>query len=429
MYFIISMDQDSQTSIYMGYSLVSQLITSDPGNVPDLRNIYAHIIIIASMTTACYQKWSETCANGWEAVVIFILPFGLQRVLAPYAQMPDSCCTAVYAACLCALSIFTVHRLMSVLLMALKSLDKTISWISMTVSALGWLPVIFYHWRRVGMTQLLFVSWLIKFTFKILVHCWITKTSIDWVIIASNLSQCCASYIDLLSISVMMASVSKYILHLLRLCVRDSTPGQLHGNHHGDGMTLGLVFFLLGLQCGLMQAKPAERFLMIGLILVIILALLVQTAFEIVEPSLATLGAIYSGRLNLHHVRVLTVSVLLLLLSLFKVWVLLGIFHLDPWFIALIFSDIDNIVRIVGVLAVYILFVVNVHLKSPWQELDDYIYYIKATCKVFEFLVAVSAVVLCVVAAFAGHWNVIGKSTLLGQYIGNTMFRKRHCSI
>ena len=396
---------NNPTTLHVPVLVENQLSSESSFN---LDNVYVHVIIVTSMIAASHSKWSEISPNMWEVGLFFFLPFGLQRFLAPYTQT-SNVYHGLYLVCLCILVIFILYKAFTALTVVWELLYKTITRVCFMINTIGWFPVFVYHWRRVNLAQVLLVSWLIKFTSNLVIYQSVTEKSINWAVLSSDFCECCVSFVDLIAVGVVVSNISKYALWLVRLCLRETTPGQQHGNHEGEGWNLGFVFFLLALQCGLTEAKSAERFVMIGLILVIILSLLVQSAFEIAEPSLATLGVTYTGRLNFYHVRVLAVSLLLLFVSVVKVSMLFGIFQLDPWLIALVFSDMDNIVQIIGALAVYILFIVNVHLKTPWEELDDYIYYVKAVCKVFEFLVALSAVVMCVLAALSGHWNLIGE--------------------
>lgn len=67
-----------------------------------------------------------------------------------------------------------------------------------------------------------------------------------------------------------------------------------------------------------------------------------------------------------------------------------------------------TIVQVMGSLIIYGLFVSNVHSESQMKDLDDYVYYINAGSKVFEFLVAVVVLGYTAWATLTGEWNYIG---------------------
>ena len=69
-----------------------------------------------------------------------------------------------------------------------------------------------------------------------------------------------------------------------------------------------------------------------------------------------------------------------------------------------------TIVQVMGSLIIYALFVSNVHSESQVKDLDDYVYYINAGSKIFEFLVAVVVLGYTAWATITGEWNYIGMS-------------------
>ena len=89
-------------------------------------------------------------------------------------------------------------------------------------------------------------------------------------------------------------------------------------------------------------------------------------------------------------------------------------------------SNLVTIVQVMGSLIIYALFVSNVHSESQVKDLDDYVYYINAGSRIFEFPVAVVVLGYTAWATLTREWNYIGMS--IEQLFGVTCIPRENRS-
>src|SRR5690348_7515917 len=87
-----------------------------------------------------------------------------------------------------------------------------------------------------------------------------------------------------------MAYVSRYILHAMKLYLRDYNA-IFNDNMMHNGWTEAMTMILLALQTGLIHLKMPQRTAVMSIILFIVASSLIQSMFEILEPILLTLSA------------------------------------------------------------------------------------------------------------------------------------------
>jgi E3 ubiquitin-protein ligase RNF139 len=64
-------------------------------------------------------------------------------------------------------------------------------------------------------------------------------------------------------------------------------------------------------------------------------------------------------------------------------------FKLSTWLLAVSAFSLEVVVKIVCTLSIYALFVVDSRRNTYWENLDDYVYYIKAVGNGIEFVFGV----------------------------------------
>ena len=267
----------------------------------------------------------------------------------------------------------------------------------------GWMEFFTYHWRRTSLARVLMIAWLIKFTAKVIL-CWQAGLSNT---LAGSLVECFDSILDLAGVSVLVGLTGRMILDFVKTFLQQNQEQPVEDRHQETWT--GISFFLLGMQAGIVNhQKHQERLLLIGLVLFVTLSFFLQSAYELTEPVLMSLGATYTGIISGKHLRTLAVCIVILIVPGFMIVILCQMFSFDAWLFVIISSNLVTIVQVMGSLTIYSLFVSNVHSETQLKDLDDHIYYINAGSKVFEFLVAVVILPYTAWATLNGHWNYLG---------------------
>jgi hypothetical protein len=109
----------------------------------------------------------------------------------------------------------------------------------------------------------------------------------------------------------------------------------LDQNLDKTGVVEGVIMALLALQIGLIDLPMPQRMGAMCIILFIVVVSLVQSMHEIVEPILLTLSASHS-RSILRHIRVLTVCLFVLVVSLYITFFVCRLFDVDLWMLVVI---------------------------------------------------------------------------------------------
>ena len=147
----------------------------------------------------------------------------------------------------------------------------------------------------------------------------------------------------------------------------------------------------------------------IGLVIFMVVPIVVQSAYELIEPALMSLGATYTGVLNRIHLKTLVVCAVILVLPGYMIIVFCQMFTFDILLFSIISYNLVAIVQVMGSLVIYALFISNVHSERQVKDLDDYLCYISAGLKVFQFLVAVVFQGYAAWAMLNEEWNYLGK--------------------
>ncbi|EDO49103.1 predicted protein, partial [Nematostella vectensis] len=267
---------------------------------------------------------------------------------------------------------------------------------------LGWIPLFRLHWNRVEMSRVMVFLWWIKFALRVSM-----QKQINWFWFFASFGESCTTLPNLLAASIVVSEISRSILYHTQLCLK-AQPYQINETLHGFGVNEGIAFFILNLQIGLVQGGSKEHSLVSCLVMFVTLSLLIQDAFDITEPILGMLGVTYAGKFTMAHCRALLVSLTILILPCYLVYVICSTFAAGTWLFVIISNSLVTVVQLIGALSIYGLFVLNVHKERSWENLDDYVYYINAVSKVFEFLVALGVVAYSTWSTVTRDWSLVG---------------------
>ena len=192
------------------------------------------------------------------------------------------------------------------------------------------------------------------------------------------------------------------------------------------GWTEGCTMLLLAVQMGLIELKAPQRAFLMSIVLFFVLSSLIESMYEMADPFLLELGASRSPNIW-RHVRAVLLCIFLVLFPTYMIYVICQFFDLDFWLLVVVSSCVLTAVQTIGSICIYVLFITDMLTSTtesePWHQLDDYVYYVKAATRVFEFSVAVFVVAYGVHESLFRQWSVINASILVVHCYLNVWLR------
>ncbi|XP_068746561.1 RING finger protein 145-like [Montipora capricornis] len=371
------------------------------GSIYGCSLLYAQVCIAVSVAIAP-RKWT-TILSAKQTVGMFIFfPILIQLVTSLFVEA-TSILRDVCLAYLVFASVIQLYKACVGVLQLLHNFPGLVKHIWRVVVTYGWLECFIFHWKRIELDRILMVTWLIKFVGKFL-YFFIHGVLIA---IAASLVECFDNLQDLAGASIVVGVAANLALDVINKILKGNLERTMEERHQ-EAWNDSISFFLLTQQTRLTSLTKPERLMLLALIMFVTISLFLQSIYELTEPALMSLGATYTGVFNSKHLRTLAVCSVILILPAYMVIVLCQVFTFDAWLFVIISSNLVTVVQVTGSLFIYALFVSNVHSKSQVKDLDDYVYYINAGAKVFEFLVALVVLGYTAWATFTGEWNLIG---------------------
>lgn len=384
----------------------SRETTSYLGGIYGYSLLYAQVFVAVSVAIAP-RKWATASAK--QTVGMFVVfPVIIQLLTLPFVKA-SSILRDICLAYLVFASVIQMYKACLGILQLLQDFPGMVKNTCRIVITFGWLDFFIYHWKRVNLGRVLMVAWLLK-CFAMFSLFLVSTRSISLAIFGS-LVQCFDSLQDLAGASIVVGMAANLTLDIISLLIKGNRERPMEDRHQ-ELWNDSVSFFLLSVQVGIVSLPKQQRLMLIGLVMFVTISLFLQSAFELTEPALMSLGATYTGVVSGKHLRTLAVCALILVLPGYMIIVLCQMFSFDAWLFVIISSNLVTIVQVMGSLIIYALFVSNVHSESQVNDLDDYVYYINAGSKVFEFLVAVVVLGYTAWATLNGDWNYIGRTTL-----------------
>jgi len=213
----------------------------------------------------------------------------------------------------------------------------------------------------------------------------------DWVVQGVvAMAEICESPLLLISFCVVVMCLSCAALLLAQHLL--STCGATAGGQPllQSGVTEGVVAFVLGLQTGLTEMEMPGRVGALSIILFVVIASLLQSCLEVTHPVLLSLPA--TNRRCVRHIIPIILTISLFFLPTLMVHALLTKVSSDMWTLVIISTCLVTAVQALGHLVTYTLFVWDSMLTVPSPNMDDYVYYVKATTRGVELLLALAVV-------------------------------------
>eukprot|EP00112_Aurelia_sp_Birch-Aquarium-sp1_P024010 Seg7397.1 transcript_id=Seg7397.1/GoldUCD/mRNA.D3Y31 product="RING finger protein 145" protein_id=Seg7397.1/GoldUCD/D3Y31 len=240
------------------------------------------------------------------------------------------------------------------------------------------------HWRRLTLHSSLIVYWTIIFNFHFVSLVLFTHARLSYGVMLACIAHTCNTYVKMFACCYVIYFGSKIILYIVRWMFVDDNVLLNETQQRPTGLRETIGFLLLGFYTDLPNINASKRIVLVELIQLLLISALIRSSFEVVEPYL----------LALHSAPVLSrrkhVIILVFISTLMYMAAYVGL-HLYDLRKRLPFS-IPNIITIIQIASAFILHLLYMYDSwriALWEELDDYVYYIKGGCRGLEFILIV----------------------------------------
>ena len=262
--------------------------------------------------------------------------------------------------------------------------------------------LLLFHWRRLNIPTCMIAMYVLLFSYNLVIFLVFSNevlSAMQFLHLCIALS--CNTTLSMMACCFVIHRISRTILYGIKLIHREeNVVAQDDPIGSPDGMREGFGFFFLGLYTGLSNCHISRKLILLQLIFFLLISALVKSMFEVTEPILL---AVASQHINSYkkHLRVVLFSLLLLIVSIFLSFRVYTLKEKIPF----VTPNVITIAQITAALLLYTLYLYEAHQNGTWDQLDDYVYYINGTCRLFEFAV-ISAVLCYRVCDFSLEWTL-----------------------
>ncbi|XP_028592017.1 E3 ubiquitin-protein ligase RNF139 [Podarcis muralis] len=252
-------------------------------------------------------------------------------------------------------------------------------------------------WKRIRFPSVLRVFWLTRLAAQAVVLTFFIKMAETdpgikfymiswdsfWELFCSLIVSGCDSTLTVLGMSAVISSIAHYLgLGILAFI----------GSTDEDDKRLGFVapvlFFILALQTGLSGLKPEERLVRLSRNMCLLLTAVLHFIHGMTDPVLMSLSASHVSSFR-RHFPVLFVSACLFVLPILLSYMLWHHYALNTWLFAVTAFCVELCLKVIVSITVYVLFMIDGYYNVLWEKLDDYVYYVRSTGNIIEFIFGV----------------------------------------
>ncbi|KAF3706972.1 E3 ubiquitin-protein ligase RNF139 [Channa argus] len=260
-------------------------------------------------------------------------------------------------------------------------------------------------WKRIRFPDVLRVFWLTRVTAQAMILVYVVRAvrreggdatdgssdsqgyllnwDVFWDVTSNLIISGCDSTLTVLGMSAVISSVAHYLgLSILAFI------GSTEEEDKRLGFVAPVLFFILALQTGLSSLKPDERLVRLSRNMCLLLTAILHFIHGMTDPVLMSLSASHVSSFR-RHVPVLLVSVALFVLPVVLSYTLWNHYILNTWLFAVTAFCVELCLKVLVSLTVYSLFMVDGFSNVLWEKLDDYVYYVRSTGNIIEFLFGV----------------------------------------
>uniref|UniRef100_A0A8C9XX99 E3 ubiquitin-protein ligase RNF139 n=1 Tax=Sander lucioperca TaxID=283035 RepID=A0A8C9XX99_SANLU len=251
-------------------------------------------------------------------------------------------------------------------------------------------------WKRIRFPDVLRVFWLTRVTAQALILVYVVRAvrresgdgyllswDVFWDLTSNLIISGCDSTLTVLGMSAVISSVAHYLgLSILAFI------GSTEEEDKRLGFVAPVLFFILALQTGLSSLNPEERLVRLSRNMCLLLTAILHFIHGMTDPVLMSLSASHVSSFR-RHFPVLLVSLALFVLPVALSYALWHSYALNTWLFAVTAFCVELCLKVVVSLTVYGLFMADGLSNVLWEKLDDYVYYVRSTGNVIEFLFGV----------------------------------------
>lgn len=252
-------------------------------------------------------------------------------------------------------------------------------------------------WKRIRFPDVLRVFWLTRLTAQAIILVYVVKVAGNdegnqhyfiswddfWEVLCNLIISGCDSTLTVLGMSAVISSIAHYLgLGILAFI------GSTEEEDKRLGFVAPVLFFVLALQTGLSGLDPEERFVRLSRNMCLLLTAILHFIHGMTDPVLMSLSASHVSSFR-KHFPVLLVSLCLFVLPILLSFVLWNHYALNTWLFAVTAFCVELCLKVVVSLTVYTLFMIDGYYNVLWEKLDDYVYYVRSTGNVIEFIFGV----------------------------------------
>nr|XP_029514120.1 E3 ubiquitin-protein ligase RNF139-like isoform X2 [Oncorhynchus nerka] len=251
-------------------------------------------------------------------------------------------------------------------------------------------------WKRIRFPDVLRVFWLTRMTAQAIILVYVVKVvrhesgehsyltwDVFWDLFSNLIISGCDSTLTVLGMSAVISSIAHYLgLSILAFI------GSTEEEDKRLGFVAPVLFFILALQTGLSGLDPEERLVRLSRNMCLLLTAILHFIHGMTDPVLMSLSASHVSSFR-RHFPVLLVSLCLFLLPVVLSYTLWHRYALNTWLFAVTAFCVELCLKVVVSLTVYALFMVDGYYNVLWEKLDDYVYCVRSTGNVIEFVFGV----------------------------------------
>ncbi|PRD29478.1 UNVERIFIED_CONTAM: Trc8 [Trichonephila clavipes] len=259
---------------------------------------------------------------------------------------------------------------------------KGIMWCHGAVGNYGLYSMIESHWTNLHITQVFRVFWIIRmsrflYTSGSLEPLPLSETIKSFII---NGSENTIAVLGMTSALSLACEIFGHIIYLL-LRVHDPIEKEL-------GNLCSLLFLTLNLQVGVTDIDPEKRYTQIFRNIILIITALMHFAYYIGNPILLSLGA-SNNPSTIKHIKaliVISIPTFIPILIIYHQW---STETQSSWLRAMTSFMAELIIKGSISVLIYLLFIIDTYKNGLWENLDDYIFYLKFSVTSTEFILGI----------------------------------------
>lgn len=252
-------------------------------------------------------------------------------------------------------------------------------------------------WKKIHFPDVLRVFWLTRLATQAVFLVYMVKVSSAnageasyflpwsdfWELVCTLIISGCDSTLTVLGMSAVISSMAHYLgLGILAFI------GSTEEEDKRLGFVAPVLFFILALQTGLSGLQPEERLIRLCRNMCLLLTAILHFIHGMTDPVLMSLSASHVSSFR-RHFPVLLVSAFLFVLPILLSCVLWHCYALNTWLFAVTAFCVELCMKVIVSLTVYTLFMIDGHYSVVWEKLDDYVYYVRSTGSIIEFIFGV----------------------------------------